>query len=75
MFSDDLWNLVYVDSSENSQKNNRLPNQDMIQKLEVRNKKLLKLLRTNNVKTKHEVELDISLKKDYINSFWNGFKG
>ena len=41
MFSDDLWNLVYVESSLNSSKNNRLPDEDVIIKLEKRNKKLL----------------------------------
>jgi hypothetical protein len=75
MFSDDLWNLVYVNSSENSSKNNRLPNKDMVQKLIVRNKKLLKLMRGNNINSKHEIELDISLKRNYVDLYWTGFRG
>ena len=75
MYSNDLWNLVYVHSSRNSSKNNRLPHEDMINRLETRNKKLLKLLRGNSVKSKHVVELGISIEKDYVKRYWTGFKG
>ena len=75
MYSNDLWNLVYVHSSRNSSKNNRLPHEDMINRLEIRNKKLLKLLRGNSVKSKHVVELGISIEKDYVKRYWTGFKG
>ena len=34
LFSDDLWNLVYVKKSENSSKSNRIPPEEMIIKLE-----------------------------------------
>lgn len=75
MYSDDLWNLVYVKSSVNSSKNNRLPNEDMIYKLEHRNKKLSELLKSNRVQGKHVGELGISIKNNYVRHHWTGFKG
>ena len=75
MYSDDLWNLVYVKSSVNSSKNNRLPNEDMIYKLENRNKKLLELLKSNRINGKHVGELGISIKNNYVRHHWTGFKG
>jgi len=75
MYSDDLWNLVYVKSSVNSSKNNRLPNEEMIYMLENRNKKLLELLKSNRVQGKHIGELGISIKNNYVRHHWTGFKG
>ena len=75
MFSDDLWNLVYVESSLNSSKNNRLPDEDMIIKLEKRNKKLLGILKINGEKSKHVEELSISIDNNYVRHHWTGFKG
>jgi len=75
MYSDDLWNLVYVNSSQNSSKNNRLPDDNMIMKLESRNKKLLELLNSNNLDNKHIGELGISIKNSYVRHHWTGFKG
>ena len=75
MFSDDLWNLVYVETSLNSSKNNRLPDEDMIIKLEKRNKKLLGILKINGEKSKHVEELSISIDNNYVRHHWTGFKG
>ena len=75
MFSDDLWNLVYVETSLNSSKNNRLPDEDMIIKLEKRNKKLLRILKINGEKSKHVEELSISIDNNYVRHHWTGFKG
>ena len=75
MYSDDLWNLVYVNSSQNSSKNNRLPDEEMIIKLESRNKKLFELLNSNNLDNKHIGELGISIKNNYVRHHWTGFKG
>ena len=75
MFSDDLWNLVYVESSLNSSKNNRLPDEDMIIKLEKRNKKLLGILNIKREKSKHVEELSISIENNYVRHHWTGFKG
>jgi len=75
MFSDDLWNLVYVNKSENSSKNNRLPDETSITKLEKRNKRLLKLVRERNVKSNDIEDLKLSISKDYVRSYWISYKG
>ena len=75
MYSDDLWNLVYVKPQENSSKSNRMPNKNLIRRLEERNKRLLYLLYSKNIKSKHVEELKVSLEKDYLNKYWTGFKG
>ena len=75
LFSDDLWNLVYVKKSENSSKSNRIPSEQMIEKLEERNKKLLTLLRKNGISNNHSEELHFSIEKDLVRNFWIGCKG
>jgi len=74
LYSDDLWNLVYVKKSENSIKSNRLPSEAMIEKLEKRNKRLLALL-DQNKKDKHSEELEFAIEKDLVRNFWIGCKG
>ncbi|MDY4787866.1 MAG: HNH endonuclease domain-containing protein [Bacilli bacterium] len=44
MYSDDLWNLVVTSKSYNSSKSNSIPNEQVIQKLKERNKKILSLV-------------------------------
>ena len=75
MYSDDLWNLVYVKPEENSSKSNRLPTEDLINKLNLRNKRLLKILINKEIKSKHLEELKISIERDYVKKYWTGFKG
>jgi hypothetical protein len=75
LYSDDLWNLVYVEKSENSAKNNRIPSEDMITRLEQRNRTLLKLSEEQGIINKHVEELKISIERDYVKKFWVGFKG
>ena len=74
LYSDDLWNLVYVKKSENSIKSNRLPSEAMIEKLEKRNKRLLALL-DQNKKDKHSEEVEFAIEKDLVRNFWIGCKG
>ena len=75
MFSDDLWNLVYVDKNENSSKGNRIPDERMIQKLEDRNKRLLSKIMDSSLSDKHVQELRVAIDKDYARKSWVGFKG
>ena len=75
MFSDDLWNLVYVSSSKNSSKSNRLPSEELISKLEQRNKKLLREMSNQGISDKKFDELELSIKKDYLRHHYIGFKG
>ena len=45
MYSDDLWNLVYVNKSVNSSMSNRVKKDDIKDKLIKRNKKLTSIIR------------------------------
>ena len=75
MYSDDLWNLVYVLPNENSSKSNRLPTKKLIEKLKTRNIKLLKTLKNKGIDNKFTEELKLSIDNNYVEKFWIGFKG
>ena len=47
----------------------------MIEKLEERNKKLLTILRKNEIQNNHSEELQFSIEKDLVRNFWIGCKG
>jgi hypothetical protein len=72
MFSDDLWNLVYCHKGENSEKSNRLPDEEDIVRLEKRNHLLLTRMENNS---KEYDRLKIAIEKDYVRKFWVSFKG
>lgn len=75
MYSDDLWNLVYAHRACNSSKLDKLVDESEIKKLELRNKKLLDVLREEGIKDKHSEELSVSLERNYPRKFWIGFMG
>ena len=75
MFSDDLWNLVYVDKSINSSKSNRIPDEKTIEKLEKRNRELSKLIHRGGFKSKDTEELYLSIDEGYVRKFWVGCLG
>ncbi|MEG6586325.1 HNH endonuclease domain-containing protein [Dendrosporobacter sp. 1207_IL3150] len=76
MFSDDLWNLVYSHKSENSSKSNTSPLEDIIIRLEERNKLLQQKLEESEFKKeKHYDELKLAIEKDYVRKFWMAVKG
>ena len=75
MYSDDLWNLVYVLPKENSSKSNRLPNKELIEKLKRRNMKLLKFMKKKGINNKLKEELELAIKNDFVDKFWIGCKG
>ena len=75
LYSDDLWNLVYVDRSHNSSKSNRIPSEEVIQRLEDRNIRLLSLLTSNGLKDKQTEELALCVERDLLRKFWVGCKG
>ena len=74
MYSDDIWNLVYVCKNCNSSKNNRIPSEQEINKLKQRNQTLLQKMKENNIHNKIYDELKLSIEKDYVNKFWIGSK-
>ena len=74
MYSDDIWNLVYVCKSCNSSKNSRTPSEKEIVKLKDRNRKLLLLMEDYKIINKVYDELKLAIEKDYVNKFWIGSK-
>lgn len=75
MYSDDIWNLVYICQHCNSIKSNVIPSKAIIDRLKDRNNRLLNILYENNVKGKIVEELQLAIEKDYVNKFWTGCKG
>lgn len=74
LYSDDLWNIVYVHKECNSSKSNIIPEQNYIDKLKERNIRLLNLLRSNNESGKDVDNLELAIKNDFIDSFYIGCK-
>ena len=74
LFSDNLWNLVYVDKSFNSSKGNIIPKEETIEKLENRNIHLLKSMEIEFPNTKVTDELNLSIETDLIRKSWFGCK-
>ena len=81
MYSDDLWNLVYVHKECNSSKSNATPTDDDIKKLKERNLKLQSELHeiweekfgTKDVKILQE--FDYAIQHDYVDKFYLGCRG
>ena len=75
LFSDDVWNLVYVKKTENSSKSNRIPNEEVILKLEKRNQELYTKMKEIGLNDTRFKELELSIQKDYVREFWYGCRG
>ncbi|CUN11709.1 HNH endonuclease [Turicibacter sanguinis] len=75
MYSDDLWNLVYCHKSENSMKQATLVDEEIILKVEERNKRLLRLLEEKGIDDKNVQELKLSLEKSWLKQFWMSYRG
>lgn len=75
LYSDDLWNLVYVEKGVNSSKSNTIPSEETVNKLIDRNQRLLGIMNQRGIKNRHREELDLSIKRDYVKQFWIGCKG
>lgn len=71
LYSDDLWNLVYTHKSCNSAKNNIIPEERFIRKLEERNRRLLNILDGQSV-DKNIEELRLAVGSNYVRKFWIG---
>ena len=74
LFSDNLWNLVYVDKPFNSSKGNIIPKEETIEKLENRNIHLLKSMEIEFPNTKVTDELNLSIETDLTRKSWVGCK-
>jgi 5-methylcytosine-specific restriction endonuclease McrA len=67
IYSNDLWNLVITSKSYNSQKNNRTPDRQVIERLQKRNQQLL----ASDIDKKLKQELEISVEQNYPLKFLN----
>ena len=74
LYSDDIWNLVYVHKSCNSSKSNRIPSKSDIKELKERNLKLQEIVHKEKLNGKMIDELDVAIEKDYVEKFWIGCK-
>ena len=59
----------YVKKSLNSRKNNRIPEKEDIKKLEIRNRRLLKILEQEQPEDIH-LQLRLSIEKSYLMEHW-----
>ena len=75
MYSDDLWNLVYVNKSVNSSMSNRVKKNNVKDKLIKRNKKLLQILDAKDISNKEVEELRLAIDKNYVELFWIAHQG
>jgi 5-methylcytosine-specific restriction endonuclease McrA len=66
IYSDDLFNLVYVHQTCNSSKGNQIPTQDTVHRLLERNKRLLALMLSQNSNKKQTEELRLSLEHNWL---------
>ncbi len=67
MYSDDIWNLVITSKSINSKKNNAIPSEITIKRLEKRNKELLNILKEED---KYYNELKLAIDNNYVQKFY-----
>lgn len=74
MYSDDIWNLVYVHKSCNSQKGIIIPGKNEIARLKERNDRLLSYMIKLNMHDKRYEELSMAKEHDYVEKFWVGCK-
>lgn len=65
MYSDDIWNLVVTSKSNNSSKSNSIPSIEVINKLKLRNEKLVNIL-----DGKFKDDLKLSIDNDYLEKFY-----
>jgi 5-methylcytosine-specific restriction endonuclease McrA len=70
MYSDDIWNLVYVHKGCNSRKSNKIPTNESIKNLSHRNAELLMGMRLQHIENKQSIDLEVAIQKNYLKKFW-----
>lgn len=76
LYSDDLWNLVYVHKGCNSKKSNITPSDDAIEELKKRNLRLQKELHKEEIKSTSLLEeFDYAIANDFVDKFYLGCRG
>lgn len=82
MYSDDLWNLVYVHRGCNSSKSNVVPSKEQIEKLKKRNEIMLDMFiqkylvdgEKKKFPSKEMDTLETAVENDYVDKFYTGCK-
>lgn len=74
MYADDLWNLVFVHKSCNSQKSDTLPDEETIKKLEKRNLRLQNALYTQGRTNKPYHSILMANEDNLARKFWIGIQ-
>ncbi len=77
LYSDDLWNLVYVHKGCNSRKSNITPSDVAIEALKKRNLRLQKELHKIEIKRNKSLleEFDYAIANDFVDKFYLGCRG
>ena len=77
MYSDDLWNLVYVHTGCNSSKSNITPSEERIECLKERNMRLQEALHReyHNKSFSLLEEFDYAIEHEYVDKFYLGCRG
>lgn len=75
LYSDDLWNLVFVHQSCNSRKSNVIIREDVIRCLEQRNIDLLQQMKQSELNDKHVSELEFANERNLVRKFWIACQG
>ena len=75
MYSDDLWNLVYVDINKNIRISNSIPDQGTIEKLKQRNNVLKTKMENLNIINKMYNELAYAIDRDLVTRYWINCRG
>lgn len=65
MYSDDIWNLVITSKTQNSQKNNSIPSEKIIEKLKERNNKIKDI-----VSDSYKMDIEEAMKNNYLDKFY-----
>lgn len=74
LYSDDLWNLVYVHKNCNSSKSNNIPDEISIRKLQDRNAALINKI-DDEIIDKVVEELKLAIDKNYVQKYWIACQG
>lgn len=75
LYDDNLWNLVFTHKNCNSRKSNIIPNEEMVNRLEERNKRLLDILKENEIDNKFTFELENAIENNLVKKFWVSCQG
>lgn len=75
LYDDNIWNLVYAHKGCNSSKSNLLPDEEMINRLELRNTKLLSIMKDKGIGNKTLFDLENAIEHNLVKKYWISCQG